>query len=518
MNPVIQAPKGQGELACDPALGQLSRQLASGRYVALHADSFAASLKKQARQDFCLYLEQSNYRMDPEIPWVGTGHQPELFHAGVWAKNFIAGGMAKALRATSLHVVIDTDCPHVTGIRLPDLGLPENPRRARLCSFSNTHQDLPWVSLQAERQALQHFSSKLRQWSANNQSPTLVDAWLQKCLAYGWPIEGVPLWRWFQKGRSGLEMEWGLNQPPVPMSAICLFPSYIRLVARLIREREKSRLAYNAALNSFRSYHLVHRAGRPVPFLEEKDGWCEVPLWLGTDHFSRRERVWVKEADGFFILSPDRTQEEWRLPESSLEEGLAGLNGRLWPRALFTTLYLRGFVFDWFVHGIGGALYDQVTDEWAEKFLKLKLRPMVAASLTLRLPLPPARSSPELYRASFHLQHHLEWNPDRLVREPAATNVAGWISELQQLRRETPLPGKASKKRFRDMRQLIARLRDHISPEITAGWKNVCFLHRFASEHSLVASREYAYVLHPHSELQKYLQPLLELREAAASI
>ena len=518
MKPVIKAPKGQGELACDPPLGQLASQLALGRLGDHQLDPFAVQLSKQARKDFCSYLGQYNYPADPEIPWVGTGHQPELFHPGVWAKNFIAGGMAKALSAISLHVVVDTDCPHGKGIRLPDMGLPEHPRKAPLCSFSATLQDNPWLSLLVEQEAIKRFSNSLRQWSTNNQFPPLFDTWLRKSLEDGWPREGSPVWKWFQKGRSGLELEWGLKQPPVPMSAICFFPSYCRLVARLIREREKSRLAYNAALNSFRKYHQVHAAGRPVPFLEEKDGWCEIPLWLGTDHFSRRERVWVKQAGGDYILSPNRVTEEWRCPEASLEDGLAALNGRLWPRALFTTLYLRGFVFDWFVHGIGGALYDQVTGEWAERFLNLKLRPMVATSLTLRLPMPTARSSPELYRASFHRQHHLEWNPDRLVKEPAPTGVAGWVSELQRLRRESPSPGRESKNRFRRMRQLISRLRDYVSPEIAAGWNNVDFLRLFASEQSVVASREYAYILHSHSALQKYLQPLLELRQAAASV
>jgi hypothetical protein len=132
--------------------------------------------------------------------------------------------------------------------------------------------------------------------------------------------------------------------------------------------------------------------------------------------------------------------------------------------------------------------------------------------------MPTARSSPELYRASFHRQHHLEWNPDRLVKEPAPTGVAGWVSELQRLRRESPSPGRESKNRFRRMRQLISRLRDYVSPEIAAGWNNVDFLRLFASEQSVVASREYAYILHSHSALQKYLQPLLELRQAAASV
>ena len=33
--------------------------------------------------------------------WIMTGHQPELYHPGVWAKNFAVAAVAKAITGTS---------------------------------------------------------------------------------------------------------------------------------------------------------------------------------------------------------------------------------------------------------------------------------------------------------------------------------------------------------------------------------------------------------------------------------
>ena len=38
-----------------------------------------------------------------------AGHQPELFHPGVWVKNFALNGLARRHGATPLNLVVDND-------------------------------------------------------------------------------------------------------------------------------------------------------------------------------------------------------------------------------------------------------------------------------------------------------------------------------------------------------------------------------------------------------------------------
>src|SRR5262245_38816454 len=46
----------------------------------------------------------SDVRLDPP-PLLVTGHQPELFHPGVWAKNFASHDLARRHHGVSLHLV-----------------------------------------------------------------------------------------------------------------------------------------------------------------------------------------------------------------------------------------------------------------------------------------------------------------------------------------------------------------------------------------------------------------------------
>ena len=52
-------------------------------------------------------------------PLVVTGHQPELFHPGVWVKNFAAAAIAQAQGGVGLNLIVDNDIPKSTSIRVP---------------------------------------------------------------------------------------------------------------------------------------------------------------------------------------------------------------------------------------------------------------------------------------------------------------------------------------------------------------------------------------------------------------
>lgn len=520
MKQVIRAPGSHGELACDPPLADLPRLLAKLASKGKTIESWKGRLRSLARLEFSQNLCEHFPGLDPEKPWVGTGHQPELFHPGVWAKNFIAGGMGSALGNPSLNVVIDTDCPKEMGIRLPDLAVTDQPRRSRLCPFTNQGSGTPWAQIAFDPEHLGFFKKMLAAWAEQASFSPLVINWLGSLNPNDSPCEKSPTWVCFHQARNRLETAWGLSQPSVPMSQISRFKSFQSLVRHFLLDSRRARGAYNEALDSFRAYHQIKTPGRPVPRLEERDdGWGEAPLWIVEGASRNRERLWIKEVQGAFLLATAPNHPDPHVVRGDLESGLdrlieSGL--KLWPRALFTTLYLRTFVFDWFVHGIGGALYDQITEEWAARWFKIFPGPIVAASLTLRLPLAPARSGQREWREAQHLQHHLHWNPDRLLDSSQKGRQVDLLAELLRLRGENPGPGFSPKSRFHAIRRLVERLRATTRGPLDAGWSRVARLRQFAPEEQLVNSREYAYPLHPIESLINHLQPLLQLRETAA--
>src|SRR5262249_19307387 len=53
------------------------------------------------------------------VPLIVTGHQPELFHPGVWVKNFAAAGIARSCGGVALNLIVDNDIPKDSSIRVP---------------------------------------------------------------------------------------------------------------------------------------------------------------------------------------------------------------------------------------------------------------------------------------------------------------------------------------------------------------------------------------------------------------
>ena len=48
-----------------------------------------------------------------------AGHQPQMFHPGVWFKNFALGELAKRHGATAVNLIIDGDTLSDTSLRVP---------------------------------------------------------------------------------------------------------------------------------------------------------------------------------------------------------------------------------------------------------------------------------------------------------------------------------------------------------------------------------------------------------------
>ena len=52
-------------------------------------------------------------------PFILTGHQPQLFHAGVWFKNFVLDALVQSSDAVGIHLLIDNDLARLPSIRVP---------------------------------------------------------------------------------------------------------------------------------------------------------------------------------------------------------------------------------------------------------------------------------------------------------------------------------------------------------------------------------------------------------------
>src|SRR4051794_24253968 len=93
---------------------------------------------------------------EQQQPLIATGHQSELYHAGVWAKNALINAAAAKLGGQAYHIAVDSDAPKHLTVRWPGETIPitDDPAIASAA----------WVSLLAPATPahLDEISTKLR--------------------------------------------------------------------------------------------------------------------------------------------------------------------------------------------------------------------------------------------------------------------------------------------------------------------------------------------------------------------
>ncbi len=457
------------------------------------------------------YLSEANEPV-PERPtagqaWILAGHQPELFHPGVWVKNFALHGLGRRHAAFALNLVVDNDAA-----RAPILHVPAGTHVASL-PFDRWQAESPYE----ERRVLDEelFASLPARLAPHTKhwpfAPLLPDYWLEVMQqASATPLLGERLVR----ARRALERRWGCLQAEVPLSGVCQTEAFAWFACHLLLHADELRRAYNAAVHDYRRRYGLRNAYHPVPDLVQEGDWCEVPLWAWQAGRGRRARLFVRRS-GPAELQLRAGETPWpplalggepsRLVGQWLDLARRGLKVRT--RALTTTLFARICLGDLFVHGIGGGKYDELTDVLIRDLFGLAAPAFLVLSATLRLPLPRLRASGEQCRRLARTFRDVWYNPQRHfpggnVPEPAQTlaaEKAAWVA-----REPTSRPER--RERFEKLRALNERLRTFLNGTTTAlrQARDECRAELQVNE--VLGRRDYSFCLFPESLLRDFYQ------------
>ena len=195
-------------------------------------------------------------------------------------------------------------------------------------------------------------------------------------------------------------------------------------------------------------------------------------------------------------------------------------------RALMTTLWARLVLGDLFLHGIGGAKYDQVTDLLMERFFQLPAPGMMVISATLHLPIarPPrgAGLAPAIARQLRELTYH----PERFLQAAGGSASPGTAADgrTSHRRRKTGKSAlSAAKERWihtpqtadnaRARWQSIRQINEALQPWLSDRRRRLEELQAEAAQalqaEKILAWREYGFCLYPEATLRKFLDGLL---------
>ncbi len=402
---MIEIP-GKGQILCRPVFplwketAEHNRQKLERISIGLDRDEWRRELIGIAGQ----YMQSIGLdapEFIPGAPFILSGHQPHPYHAGVMFKYRL---LAEISREAVNAVWISADTEACGGFPVNIPSFLNGPRIATLRMHPSIaddfyeHSDVDSDALAAFRKsAVEHLRSIPDNMFAHgikcleeNTKPIIVNNMRDMMI----------LWR--RKYGAG----WPDSVFELPLSKVCETDGFFQFAFGLLRQSVKIRELFNAALHAYRKKRGIRSRANPFPDLGENGNGVETLFWKVKG--SHRAPLYLKHSENGIVLAfkgetPVRSADE--LKKICVDNGI-----KIWPRAVALSLLQRLGLGDMFIHGVGGAKYDAITDALIEGLFETEPPKYAVASCTLSAPEPddPSEKLAELHQKIREMQFHPE--------------------------------------------------------------------------------------------------------------
>ena len=560
----IRAPRGDRTLCTVPPLAGVSQIARENQELLLAADVRVQGRSLQQLREWTrgeVFRAAQSYTSlwagDAAIPataepprwYFVSGHQPTLSHPGVWVKNFVVSELARregasgevpaasqhdhapaasgsagrsVPQAIGLNLVVDNDLFAMAAIRAP-AGNRDNPAFTTI-AFDDPQPPQPFAGVEVRNADLfRSFGDRV----AEAMAPWGITPLAREF----WPAAVAQLERssllvdCLTAARNQWERRWGADNLELPLSRLCRLDPFLWFASHLLAQLPRLHRIYNEVLGEFRAVNKIRSRTHPVPDLREQDGWLEAPFWMWRTGDRVRKRVFARSA-GKEILLSDGTDVFARLPLSEKGDaccavevlrGLPSQNIHFRTRALTTTLFTRLFLADLFVHGIGGAKYDEMTDRICTRFFGVAPPGFLTLSATLELPLQPHDTQPADAARLRTLLRELDYNSDRHLQQTQDPSVAALVGEKQRLIDQQPTRSAVAAQgshrgrgagyaRLRRLHEIAVRLSEFTRDQRRQIEDELARTLTELSANQVLQSREFAACLYPATKLHDFLQ------------
>jgi hypothetical protein len=538
----IRTPQADGQALIEPPLREVAGMLRRNALLLQSSECELAGRRlaeaaRSARSEFLAAAADHTrrYRDLPDAlvrpvadlarsPILVAGHQPSLFHPGVWFKNFALSRLAAEHGAVGVNLQIDSDTVQSTAIRVPtgDAARP----LVRSISLDEPTAEVPFEERSIQNVELfASFGERATAAIRNLVPRPLVESWWPSVveLADGRRNLGQVI----AQARHELEAQWGLHTLEIPQSSVCRLEAFGWFVAHMVARPDRTQEIYNTALADYRRANRIRSRSHPVPNLAATDDWFETPFWIWSNSDPKRRGLFARRRNRGVVLSNLAGWEVSLGPYGDFRGSgdldgaaaagqireLAAAGVKIRTRAITTTMFARLLLGDLFLHGIGGAKYDELTDLLIARLFDLAAPGYMVLSATVRLPVADWAAGPPPSRRLAERLRELEFHPERYVDrelarrrgelEPLESAVASKRAWIEM----APLDGD-QKARHRGIAAANLALQRWIGPARAALLAQQTESAAFESRAAVLGSREYAFCLHPAERLRSLLLEL----------
>ena len=355
-------------------------------------------------------------RRDPAGLIVATGHQPELYHPGVWIKDFLLQRLADQCGAAAFDLVVDTDGFDSIALTTPCLTPAVGQCRQYLAVGG---RDATYGSAPVPSSGdIDDFCSACETNLATLRAPAIRRHFAAFCEELRGASEVAEnLAELVTIARRRFEAPAGTDYLELPLTRLVRGDAFALFVADIALSASRFCDAYNSELDEFRSVNKTRSAAQPFPNLASSGERRELPLWSISR--TARSAVWVESVaeGGVRLVSAEGELLAAIGPGEDPVAALAASGAVFAPKALLLTLFVRLFCCDLFIHGVGGGRYDSVTDGVCRRYFGVEPPAFAVASITMYLPLGAHIVTDAEVSAATERLNRVAHNPDALLSE-----------------------------------------------------------------------------------------------------
>lgn len=437
---------------------------------------------------------------------VMTGHQPLFPHPGILVKNrFLNRLQTSEVGRIGINLVVDSDTLNGCPFSIPEVG-----ERSRTRDFPLFPDEAVRVAEEIGPRTFPPVKKFLVRILQSLRKNDPVPPFLKPFRAFLESIESVPMDHLDLAGSLTLlrrlyERDQGISYLDLPLSVLCGSMEFQIFAFSLLLDADRFARVYNEKLREYRAARKIKNPANPFPDLRMEGDRTETPFWVLRK--GSRESLVVERRSDRLVLRGGGKPLVWvplEDPRSAVAR-LRWMDIRIRPKAVALSLFTRLVLSDLFIHGVGGAKYDQITDRLAAEFFGTELPPFAAVSATLFLPLGiPDRS--DKIRNLKQKFRDMEQHPERFIpKKELRKETRKLVEEQIQIRSRMDLPGEDKKELGKRLSRIGRILRDVLSVRFEETREKIRTLERGQEAVSVASFREYPVFLYPPKKIESLL-------------
>lgn len=449
----------------------------------------------------------------PEKAIIQTGHSPALAHPGVLIKHSLVNSIAKRVNGIGINLVVDNDASHDNCLNIPDINGSES--SVKKIEYITGPRNLAFEEVRyADPTQLTALKKNVLKTLHNPDMKKTFEDFMNGVITLsGETLQFTDL---FTFARHAFLLRFEISNLEVPVSLISESDSFLSFFLYITANVKRFVEIYNAKLEEYRRLKKISSKANPLPDLMEQGFVVEMPFWIWKDNELRKSLyASVANDSRISILCENRIIEHFDFGERNRStENLERLktlinNGiKIRPKAIVNTMYSRMFFSDLFIHGVGGAKYDLVTDEIIREFFGVEPPEYATISATLHLPYKPFDVSKEDVTALKHAIKDMGYNPERYATDEIMEDaeMRSLVSEKKEKIAKKSHDTNEKHRTFDRLKQLNSLMKEKIDPLIKEKEKEMEDLEKKLIYNSIVTDRKYPFCIYPETMLRELLE------------